>query len=174
MKSMVIMSGLPCTGKSTLSDAIARELKLPIFSVDPIEAALWRSGLIPSHETGVAAYEVAAALAEEHLKLGQSVIIDAVNGMEIVRARWREIARAHNVRMIVIETTCPDIELHRSRVDKRVRNIPGMPELSWDTVEARIRDWVPWIDERLVVDSRQPSSYLIRLALDHISNSARR
>ena len=169
MKSIIVISGLPCTGKSTLSEAIATEMGIPVFSVDPIEAAMWRSGLAPSHQTGVAAYEVAATLAEEHLKLGQSVIVDAVSGMEIARSRWRDIARTHDARMIVIETTCPDLDLYRTRVERRVRNIPGMPELTWDTVELRLREWEPWLDDRLVVDSRRPAAELTQTALQYIA-----
>lgn len=52
---LVVVSGLPGTGKSTIADAVGRALSMPVFSVDPIEAAIWRSGVPASHETGVAA-----------------------------------------------------------------------------------------------------------------------
>lgn len=170
MKSIIVVSGLPCTGKSTTSEFIAKTFGMPIFSVDPIEAAMWRSGLQPGHETGVAAYEVAAALAEEHLKLGQSAVIDAVSPIEWSRIRWRQIAEQYDVRMIVIETICPDLELHRQRVERRVRSIPGMAELTWEMVEERRREWEPWDDERLVVDSRQELAEIRQLVAQYIAN----
>jgi len=34
--TLVVLSGLPGTGKSTLAEAIAKQTQLPIFSVDPI------------------------------------------------------------------------------------------------------------------------------------------
>ncbi|MEK7152947.1 MAG: zeta toxin family protein, partial [Patescibacteria group bacterium] len=37
---LIVMSGLPGSGKSTLSERVAAHLKLPIFSVDPIESAI--------------------------------------------------------------------------------------------------------------------------------------
>jgi hypothetical protein len=40
-----------------------------VFSIDPIEAAMWRSGLA-KRSTGIAAYDVAIALADEHLRIG--------------------------------------------------------------------------------------------------------
>jgi predicted kinase len=80
-QKLIVLSGLPGSGKSTLAEGISRSLSVPVFSVDPIEAAMWRGGLARA-QTGVAAYEVAVTLADEHLRLGHSVIVDAVNPVE--------------------------------------------------------------------------------------------
>jgi predicted kinase len=77
-QKLIILAGLPGSGKSTLAEGLSRTLSAPLFSVDPIEAAMWRGGLART-QTGIAAYDVAATLADEHLRLGHSVIIDAVN-----------------------------------------------------------------------------------------------
>ena len=60
---LIVMSGLPGSGKSTLAEGLSRILSFPVFSVDPIEAAMWRSGLA-KRSTGIAAYDVAIALAD--------------------------------------------------------------------------------------------------------------
>ena len=70
-QKLIILAGLPGSGKSTLAEGLSRHFSLPLFSVDPIEAAMWRGGL-PRDQTGIAAYVVAQTLAEEHLRLGQS------------------------------------------------------------------------------------------------------
>jgi predicted kinase len=75
-QKLIVLSGLPGSGKSTLAEGLSRKLSAPVFSVDPIEAAMWRSGLAKA-QTGIAAYDVAIALADEHLRLGHSVIVDA-------------------------------------------------------------------------------------------------
>jgi predicted kinase len=72
---IIVLSGLPGSGKSTLAEGLSRALSMPVFSVDPIEAAMWRSGLA-KQSTGIAAYDVAIALSYEHLRLGHSAIID--------------------------------------------------------------------------------------------------
>ena len=66
-------------------------LSIPLFSIDPIEAAMWRGGL-KKDQTGIAAYEVAIALADEQLRLGHCIIVDAVNPIEAPRAAWRSLA----------------------------------------------------------------------------------
>ena len=92
-QKLIVLSGLPGSGKSTLAEGISRSLSVPVFSVDPIEAAMWRGGLARA-QTGVAAYDVAVTLVDEHLRLGHSVIVDAVNPVEAPRAAWRNLAAA--------------------------------------------------------------------------------
>ena len=65
MQKVIVVSGLPGAGKSTVAESVAGELRLPIFSVDPIEASIIKSGIQRSFETGLAAYLVAEALVNE-------------------------------------------------------------------------------------------------------------
>jgi len=148
------MSGLPGVGKSAIADAVGRRIGATVLSVDPIEAAIWRAGVAPSFETGVAAYEVGATLAEHQLGLGLTVIADAVSSLEVARDMWRRAATRTSAPMRVVEVVCPDIELHRRRLASRLRAIDGFPEPTWKQVEQRRGEWEPWYEDRLVVDSR--------------------
>lgn len=150
--TLIAFSGLPGSGKSTLSEALSKRLKLPIFSVDPIESAILRSGIGRSFETGLAAYLVAEALAAEQLKLGHSVIIDAVNGVPEARQMWPDLAERHRARLIQIECVlAPDV--HQQRIEARVRNLHGFAEVTWDDVERQRAEFAPWDTQRLVLDS---------------------
>jgi len=126
-QKLILVSGLPGSGKSTVAEAQSRALSLPVFSIDPIEAAMWRGGLARA-DTGIAAYEVAIALAGEHLRLGHSVIVDAVNPVEAPRAAWRDLAATHRADLRIIECACADEAVHRMRIEARVR--AGMPEVT--------------------------------------------
>ena len=53
-QKLIVVSGLPGSGKSTVADGLSRALSIPVFSIDPIEAAMWRGGLAKS-ATGIAA-----------------------------------------------------------------------------------------------------------------------
>jgi predicted kinase len=150
---LVIMSGLPGVGKSRLADEVARGLGAVVLSVDPIEAAIVRCGIAQSFETGVAAYEVVAILAEHQLRLGLTVIADAVTSLEVARAMWRRTVRRSHSAMRVIEVICSDEEVHRRRLAGRQRGIEGFPEPSWEDVLRRRDEWEPWTDDHLTVDS---------------------
>jgi predicted kinase len=151
-QKLIILAGLPGSGKSTVAEGLSRHLSMPIFSVDPIEAAMRRGGLAKA-QTGVAAYNVAITMAEEHLRLGHSVIIDAVNPVEAPRAAWRNLAARHQAGLRIIECLCTDEAIHRRRIEARVRAIDGMPEITWARVVERRAEYQAWNDARLTLDT---------------------
>ncbi len=122
---LIVVSGLPGSGKSTIADGISRALSIPVFSIDPIEAAMWRNGIAKS-QTGIAAYEVAAALAAEQLRLGHSAIIDAVNPIEAPRTGWRALAAKHRAKLKIVECVCAKRSnaspAHRGRTSQHRRH----------------------------------------------------
>ncbi len=168
MKKIIIVSGLPGSGKSTVAEDIAAKLKLPIFSVDPIESSIIQSGIQKSFETGLAAYLVAQTLASEQLSLGLSVIIDAVSPVQEARTMWQELSEQYKTQLIIIECTL-DRELHRQRIEARIRNMHGIPEVTWDDVEERRKEYLPWAEKRLVLDTAHSREENLNKALDYIN-----
>lgn len=169
---LIAMSGLPGSGKSSVAEGLARHLDAPIFSVDPVEAAMWTSGLHKA-DTGIAAYKVVQALAAENLRLGMSTIIDAVNPVRAARNMWRELATEQNVPLTFIEVECSDKAIHQKRIESRVRSITGMNEVTWGDVQARRLEYEPWTEERLRLDSSHASrEALVTQAVEHLSSQS--
>lgn len=167
-QQLIVFAGLPGSGKSTVAEGLSRSLSIPLFSIDPIEAAMWRDGLARA-ETGIAAYGVAIALADEHLRLGHSVIVDAVNPVEAPRAAWRSLAAKYRAGLKIIECVCADEAVHRMRIEARIRNIDGMPEVSWARVLQRRAEYQPWTDQRLTLDtSVEPPERLLTTVLGYL------
>jgi len=150
---LVIFSGVPGTGKTTLAEYAAGKLRAPVFGVDIVEAALWRAGIRSEQGSQGAAYGILSALAEAQLKLSQSACIDAVVGLASARESWRSLAARHAARLRFVECVCSDRELHRQRIESRQRNIPGWYELTWEDVKRSMARFEPWHGERLVLDA---------------------
>jgi predicted kinase len=165
---LIVMSGLPGSGKSVLAERLAERLKLPIFSVDPIESAIVQAGIEKSFETGVAAYLVAEALAGEQLKLGNSVIIDAVNAEEEGKDVWRGLARKHDLDLIILLVSVSDRDLHRQRIESRVRDLHGFSEVTWSQVEARESVFTAWKEPTLQLDSARDVELNVEEAVQYI------
>jgi predicted kinase len=171
--ALVVMMGLPGTGKSAIAEGVAKAIGAPVFSVDPIEAALLRSGVEHGHSSGLAAYEVAATLARSQLMLTQSAVIDAVNSIEIARSMWRDLAAEFGVRRVLIECVCSDRDLHRRRIESRRRNIPGfIYEPTWRDVEARRAEYEPCTEDRLVLDAVKPIEANLREAVAYVTGDS--
>lgn len=152
---LIIMAGLPGTGKTTLSHRLARELGATHVRVDTIEAAL--AGL--DMEVGAAGYHVAFLVARDNLLLGGTVVADSVNPVTETREGWRDVAHDAGAAYREVEVVCSDVEEHRRRVEARRAawaavparpSSAGMPP-TWAQVLARSR--APWTTERLVVDT---------------------
>ncbi len=167
---IIIISGLPGSGKSTVAEGVASKLGLPVFSVDPIESAILKSGIKRSFETGLAAYIVAETLADEQLKLENSVIIDAVNPVPQARQTWRDLSKKYNAKLIIIECSL-DSNLHRERLQSRIRNIHGIPEVTWEDVENLRKEYTVWEDEKLLLDTGNNADQNLNKVLEYINGS---
>lgn len=169
---LVVLSGLPGTGKSEVAEAIGARLRAPVFSKDWVEAPLLQSGLVPREQLGALGYDLLTALANRQLMLRQSVVLDSVASTESIRSRWRDLARTHSAGWYVIECVCSDSDTHRSRMDGRRRGIPGWPELTWGEVE-RVRGYfVPWTESRLTLDAVHPLTDNVMRALEYVGEQA--
>lgn len=171
MKKVIVVSGLPGSGKSTLAEGLAEKLSLPVLSVDPIESAIIQSGFTRGFETGLAAYLVAEALAAEQLKLGISVIIDAVNPVQEARDMWKQLSNKYEANLRIIECRL-DPHIHKQRIDARVRNIEGIPEVTWEDVENRRVEYLAWHEERLTVDTSVKIENILQQALQYIKETS--
>lgn len=164
---LIVMAGLPGSGKSTLAEALADKLGAVFLTVDVIEATLLRHG-IPMPDMGAKGYAVMEAIASENLRLGKTVIIDAVNAVEEARAMWHKLAECRQTQPIFIECFCGDTQEHKRRIEKRVRNIPGLAEVTWERVIERQGEYAPWQDARCRIDSMQSPEQMLAQALEYI------
>lgn len=148
---LIVFGGLPGTGKTTLSQAVAGEMHAAWLRVDLIEAALLRAGIAKDQPTGYAAYCVAFALAEAHLQMGTPTVVDAVNPVEAAREGWRNTAHACGVPLRVVEVVCSWADEHERRVSGRRSDLTGFEVPTWkDVVD---REYEPWTEPRLTVDT---------------------
>ena len=169
---LIVMSGLPGAGKSSIAEAIGRELGMPVFAKDRLEAALRRCDFAQEPGTaqrlGYAGYELITALAEQQLRLGQSAILDSVASTDSIRSRWRGLASTFGAGWYVIECICTDTSLHRERLLSRKRGILDWPELEWSEVERVQSYYAPWQQEHLILDAIHPLQTNIDRAIRYV------
>ena len=165
---LVVIGGLPATGKSTIATALAGRTATPYLRVDRIEQAIvtWSS---LSHPLGPVGYAVAYALAEEQLQLGLDVIVECVNPVAVTRDGWLDMAALAGAVLIEVEVICSDEAEHRRRVESRVSDVDGLSKPTWSAVLKR--EYEPWSRERLVIDTAttSPESAVDRSAVQMAS-----
>jgi predicted kinase len=147
---LVVFSGLPGTGKTTVGHSVATRLEATFLRIDAIEQAILksRSG---GTGIGVEGYAVANAIAESNLRLGRRVVADCVNPVEASRAAWRAVANRASVRIVEVEVICSDTAEHRRRLEQRRSDIPGHVLPSWE--ELSRLTYERWIEPHLIIDT---------------------
>jgi predicted kinase len=148
---LIVLSGLPGSGKTTIGKALAGRLAAIYVRVDEIEHAL-RQHPGFDQEIGSAGYAVAFAIASSNLRLGNRVVADSVNPVPESRQGWRDVVHAiDGTYLLEIEVICSDEKEHKRRVEQRVSDIGGFTLPDWSSITSH--DYSPWTEPRLIVDT---------------------
>lgn len=142
MSRLVVVSGLPGTGKTTLARALVNQSKAAYLRVDVIETPLILAGV----EVGGLGYEIVREVAQSNLALGVDVVVDLVNPLPVTRRMWPRLAGEVGARLVVFECQVVDESEHRRRVEGRATDLVGHVVPTWDEVVNR--DYVPWDEHR--------------------------
>jgi hypothetical protein len=94
-------------------------------------------------------------LSEKQLRNEQSAILDCVTRQPQL-IRFQDLGRQYDRELRVVECVCSDAAVHRTRIDGRVRGIPGWAELKWEYVAEARRTFEPLETEKLVLDAVEP------------------
>ena len=147
---LIVLGGLPGTGKTTIARELARAMDAVLVRIDSIEQAIRESRLSPESVED-AGYRAGYALAEDNLRLGMKVVADSVNSLSITRDAWLRVANRTQVAVVEVEIECSDSTEHRRRVEDRFGDLPGLPALTWQDVLER--EYQPWRRDHLVIDT---------------------
>lgn len=145
---LIIFSGLPGAGKTTLAKRLAAQLNAVYLRADTMETALSKGGV---KDIGGLGYMVGYSVAKENLSLGNAVVADSVNPWQLTRDAWRQAAKDASRAFIDVEIVCSDQREHRRRVEDREIEIEGLKPPSWQ--EVLDRDYHPWVDPRIQIET---------------------
>lgn len=147
---LIVFSGLPGTGKTTIARELARQTGAVYLRIDMIEQAIRKAGVLAG-DVGASGYGVANALALSNLQVGHTVVADCVNPARESREAWKAVAAAAKVVLLDILVTCSDQEEHQRRVETRTGDIPGLIPPTWQSVLAH--EYEAWESVPLEIDT---------------------
>lgn len=163
---LYIFGGLPGTGKSTLSSALACRLNALYLRIDTIEQVLRNSGLVVDGDAG---YRVGYGLALDNLRFGMKVVADSVNPLGITRKAWIDVALQAQSSFVEIEIICSDQIEHRRRIEQRKSDIAGLKLPRWKEVCSR--EYEKWDTPQIVIDTAgQTPDQSISVLFDVLQN----
>jgi len=114
---LVVVSGLPGTGKSHFSRKLAEQLPSLVLESDALRKRLFLSPSYSGQESRRLFY-ACHHLIDELLRSGISVILDATNLVEQHRERLYRIADTLMVKLMIVQVEAPR-DLVRERLERR-------------------------------------------------------
>ncbi len=147
---LIVVGGLPATGKSTVASALVCQTRFAYVRVDRIEQAIIGSAALRP-PLGPVGYTVAYEVAAEQLKHGVSVVAECVNPLGVTRDAWRAAAAGHGARLLEVGLICTDQAVHRERARTREVDIQGLALPNWQQIVDH--EYEPWDRDHLVIDT---------------------
>lgn len=157
MSTLVIFSGLPGTGKSTLANRLARELRWPLLRIDDVVQTVPEEAGTDFWDSQIT---ILLGLAEAQLELGLDVIVDSVF-MNMDRHHAQAIAQAQAARFRPIHTFVSDEQVWEARVTARVSELNHPDVSTWDQIQHQRKGFRQW----------QPGTALFVDGVDSVENN---
>jgi aminoglycoside phosphotransferase family enzyme/predicted kinase len=166
---LLILTGLPGTGKTTVAAALARELGAGILSTDKIRAERrGEPGFSAAEKGGV--YERLFARAERGLRKGRNLVLDGTFYLRRLREAGAAVGRRAGVPVFVIEVVS-SVSLVKRRMERRMRRARGPRPAGFEVHRFIRRSYEPVRGRHFTVDTTIPGTW--RRDLVPLANSLR-
>ena len=154
---LVVVSGLPGTGKTSVSKCLAEELNADVLSTDKIRKALFEKPEYTKRKKK-RVYQEMFRMAEDLLKTQRVAILDGT----FFRKEWRDkasdIAKKSNARIFFVEAVCPEDVLKR-RIEKRYRDDTDYSEANYHVYKIIQKKFEPIEREHYVIDTGKEEAW---------------
>lgn len=123
---LMIACGLPATWKTETTTEVSRITGYPLLRTDLIRLEVLKNEDIFDEKVAsnmdkrTMVYDETFRQADECLKTGEGAILDATFVTQALRRRAAEIAARHNLRLIILQTDCPQ-EVSLNRISRRTK-----------------------------------------------------
>lgn len=161
---LILVAGLPASGKTTLANAIAASLGAVRINSDALREKLNLRGQY-DEASKQKVYDAMLTLAEEALLAGSNLVVDSTFYKEDLRRPWKNLADKVNADSMFVEVTVSD-EDARNRLQ-----VPRADsEATWEVYTALKERWEPIEEPHLKLDaSKMPLEKMVAEVLKVVS-----
>jgi len=161
---LIVVYGLPGTGKSAVANVIAKKTKAVILRTDVIRKRLF---LRPTYERWEKAlvYKTMFLIADCLSKFKSPCILDAVFPRNLSRKFAKEIAEKNKVPIFFVECIC-DENVIRQRMETRTKK-KEMSDANFEIYLKLKKEWEPNKYKHFIIDTTDGSEEAAEIFLKH-------
>jgi hypothetical protein len=126
---LIMMSGLPGSGKSHLSRMLAERLKAVVLESDAVRKALFPQPCYSADESATV-HRACQQVMRRLLTKGVRVIFDATNLVEFQRETIYSLVQGSGARLLIVRTVAPE-DVIRERLTRRQEEPESTSDADW-------------------------------------------
>ena len=126
---LIMMSGLPGSGKSYLSQRLAQQLPAVVVESDRVRKALFPQPTYSAQESTLV-HRTCQEVMRRLLKKGVRVVFDATNLVEFQREMLYNLAHRSSARLLIVRTVAPE-QVIQERLERRKDSTGATSDADW-------------------------------------------
>lgn len=126
---LIMMSGLPGSGKSYLSQQLAEQLPAVVIESDRVRKALFPQPDYSAQESAIV-HRTCQEVIQRLLKKGVRVVFDATNLVEFQRELLYSLAEHSGAHLLIVRTVAPE-QVIKERLEERKAKGEGASDADW-------------------------------------------
>ncbi|MEE8403036.1 MAG: AAA family ATPase [Candidatus Hydrothermarchaeaceae archaeon] len=163
---LVLVCGLPATGKSTVARNIARKLKAAVLRTDIIRKQLFEMPTYTSEEKKLV-YKAMFLVVEYLLRSDRNVVLDGTFYKRSLRHQVYDISKRTGAKLVVIECKAPGDSIKR-RMDRRARRKNEPSDADHEIYKKIKTDFEPIKREHIALDTEKSPQSSLEEALRYL------
>ncbi len=150
---LVLLTGLPGTGKSTIANRLARRIGASVLRTDEVRKRILDAPTYSEEEKELV-YKATFLISEHLLRAKRNVIIDGTFYKRALRKRIYRIAAETRSDMTIVECTAPEWVIQRRM--KRREKRRGLSDADYGVYKKITAQYEPIEEHHIVLDTGKP------------------
>lgn len=114
---LIVVTGLPGTGKTTIAESLAKEIDAVVFSTDKIRKMIFEKPVYNEEDKRIV-YDELFSITGKYLASRKNVILDGTFYTKALRQSAKEVGKTFSENVYFVYCETPE-ELLKERIDKR-------------------------------------------------------